>query len=450
MYVVTLPKKAQYDPEAFAQRAKGAGVDALEIRGDLTPDVPSFDSRLPLIIAPRGSNILLQRFKPEYVDIDLNEKLPVAKSAEIIRSYHDFEKTGSVSELLQIAEQLMEGSDVIKIATTIISYADLRALEELHTALPRDQKRIILGMGDKAHLSRLLSPLRNAFTYTYLDEGEQSAPGQVPLSLHRLTTLCTSPKIFGLLCSPGLQSLSPLIHNTLFARNNVDALYTLFLTDDLDDAYDNLISQGVAGFSVTSPFKQAIISKLDRVDENAEKIGTVNTVVREGTKYFGYTRDTHGLVEGYPFLKEAQSIAILGSGGVVPSVIEACRLSGAKDIRIFARNQEAAEALASKFSVQHEDLSSLSSFNADIIISAISEDVSLTLPKAKVGALAIDLRYKETTAFQTEAKGMDYTVHDGLPMLMHQAIAQFRLFTGSEPSSQSVQEVFSLLHHGKQ
>lgn len=448
MFVVTLPEEAARDPMSFAERAKREGANVLEIRGDLTPEVTTFESPLPLIVSLRQTgNRLIGMLKPQYIDLAIGEEAAIPPGAKCIRSFHDFKKTPPLHELMRIAERCEE-ADIIKIATTINSYRDLSILDALYEALPRE--RVVLGMGVRAHSNRMLSPFRNALTYTYLDGYSASAPGQVPLSLHKLTDHCKSPKIFGLLGSPDIQSLSPLIHNSLLARNDVDALYTQFLTDDLDDAYDNLTSQGVAGFSVTSPFKQSVISKLDRVDERVEKIGTVNTIVREGTEYVGYARDIRGLVGGYPFLNNARSVAILGSGGVVPSVIEACRLSGARDIHIFARNQKASEALASKFCLQHNNLSDISSFKPDVLINAISKDVALTLPKAKTGAHAIDLRYGGVTVFQTEAKKVGYTVHDGMPMLLHQAIAQFRLFTGSEPSTESIQEVFSLLHYGKQ
>jgi len=452
MLVVTLPIKAASDPAAFAHRAKDAGVDLLEIRGDLTPEIPDFESSLPLIISPRKKGqALLKRFHPEYVDLEFEEDAELPPNAKLIRSFHDYGKTPPADELLRIfAKMQKDNADVIKIATTIQSYADFEILNTLHDVLPREQKLVILGMGRKAHFNRIFSPFRNSLTYTYIDDGEQIVRGQIPLAIHRLTAHCKTPQVFGLLGSLNTESLSPLIHNTLFAQNNIDALYTLFLTNDLDDAYGNLKAQEVAGFSVTSPFKQSIISKLDRFDKEVEKLGTVNTVVREGTEYVGYARDTHGLVEGYPFLKKTHSVAILGSGGVVPSVIHACQLSGIEDIRLLARNKQATESLSSTFDIQHDDLPGISSFEPDVLINAISEDTTLHLPQAKENAYAIDLRYGSVTEFQTEAKKAGYTVHDGLPMLLCQAVAQFRLFTGKEPTKESITEITSsLLHHGK-
>lgn len=454
MFVVTLPKTAVHDPVVFARKAKNAGADLLEIRGDLTPKILPFDSPLPLIVSPRGTGTrLVTSLHAAYMDLELGEDMDVSSDTKIIRSFHDTEKTPPLADLMEVGKK-MEATkpNILKIATKIHSFADLRTLDLLADELPPKQGRCILGMGPKAHLNRLLSPLQNALTYTYVDEGEESALGQIPLSLYRHTARCQTPKIFGLLGGEAAQqSLSPHIHNMLFSCNGIDALYSLFLTDDLDDAFDALMARGIAGFSVTSPFKQAIGKKLDRLDVEAKRLGTVNTVVREDGCYVGHTCDAEGILEGYPFLREKTSVAILGSGGVVPSVIQAVQARGVKDISLFARNATSREAVAKKFGVRHFDLQEIQSTDPDIMISTISHDATIPLPRAKRNAHAIDLRYGTETKFLHDAREAGYAIHDGMAMLIHQAIAQFRLFTGTEPSPQSIDSLLSSFsHYGKQ
>lgn len=453
MFVVTLPKTAATDPAAFARKAKEAGADLVEIRADLTPDIQPFISLLPMIVSPRGTGIrLMTSLRPAYVDLQLGEEMSVSPGMKIIRSFHDFEKTPELLNLLPLMEKMRDTkADIIKIATKINSYRDLHTLDLLRDGFPAEQGRCILGMGLKAHLSRLLSPLKNTLTYTYLEEGEQSASGQVPLSLHKLTSHCKTPKIFGLLGGDGAaHSLSPLIQNMLFSLNGIDAIYSLFLTDDLDDAFDALAAREVAGFSVTSPFKQSVLRKLERLDPDAQRLGSVNTIVCEDGHYVGYARDAQGMMEGYPFLRGAASVAILGSGGVVPSVVQAVQMSGVKDIRIFARNAAARTIVAEKFAVRQFDLSELRSFQPAILISTLSEDTSVQLPMSKEKAHAIDLRYGTKTKYLQDAFDAGYKIHDGLPMLLHQAVAQFQLFTDMKPAQQSIDSVISSLpQYGK-
>lgn len=451
MYVVTLPPSA--NPTEFAAQAKTASADILEIRGDLTPNLTPFHCDLPILFSPRGKNQkLIEVLQPQFLDLELQETCNVKlKTCKLIRSYHNYEKTPSLKELQQIATDLATDADIVKIAVQINTFADLVALDKLEQSLPNNQKRVILGMGPKAHLNRLRSPLRNALTYTYLDDGEQAAAGQVPLSIYKQTSHLKQPKLFGLLGSPDVQSLGPVLHNTLYHSRNVDALYSLFLTDDLADAWENLTKLGVKGFSVTAPFKQEIIPYLDELSDDARALGTVNTVVKKNNKWIGYPRDSEGLMRGYPCLRESHSVAIVGSGGVVPSVIHACRESGVADITIYARNEMARKELSEKFSCQEKSLSDLENDQSDTCIYAIPSDTSIALPKLKTYNLkpttqhAIDLRYGKQTSFLQQAKQIGYITHDGLAMFIHQALAQAELFAGIQTTDDDVQLFYSLL-----
>jgi shikimate dehydrogenase len=449
MLVVTLPKSARNNPLAFAKKAARSGADILEIRGDLTPGIKNFRSPLPVLLSPRGvSANLIDQFKPEYLDLELGEKIPggsIGRKTRVIRSFHDYRKTPTLSELKSIEKKLrIQNPWAVKIAVNIRSYADLRILEKFRGSI-RGKRSIVLGMGPRAHLNRMLSPLLDALTYTYLNDGEQAAEGQIPIALYRLVKHCKKPRLFGLLGSLDIRSLSPLIHNTLFKRHGIDALYFLALTDDLDDAWKNLTALGVDGFSVTSPWKRTIVGKLDRVGENSRGTISVNTVVKKHGSWIGYARDAEGLLQGYSFLRSAKSAGILGSGGVVSEVVRALRLAGVGDIRIFARNAVARLELAGSLGVGHGSLGEAAKVQPDVFICAINADIDLPLAVARNGAHAIDLRYGRKTKFLLAAKKSGYMVHDGLPMLLNQALAQFALFTGRKTSIKDVNYLKKIL-----
>lgn len=454
MLVVTLPSSAAHDPLSFVAQAKEAGADLLEIRGDLTPNVQPFDSLLPLIISPRNSgDALLARFQPTYIDLEMGETISFSLSATLIRSFHDYKKTPDVSELIAIANQCQrEGADIIKIVTTINSYADLLILEKLHNAFSKEQKRVILGMGIRAHYDRMLSPLRNELTYTYLDGDEPAAPGQVPISLYSKTKHCKHPRMFGILGSLGVKSSSPLIHNAFFEAHNIDAIFTMFLSDDLEDVMRFIRQVEVQGLSITTPFKKEIVSYFDDLDPLARELGSVNTAIVKNGNYTGYNKDMDGVRDGYDFLAPGSSVAILGSGGVVPAVIHACKQKGIEDIQIFARSREVRMELEQKFSIRAFDLSEISHAKPDVLICAVNDDMSLDIPSAKTGAHAIDLRYGKATQFLSDAAEKGYRTHDGISMLLHQALGQFECFTGIRPSDEDyrlIQSLFPALY-GKQ
>ena len=136
MFVVTLPASAS-DPQVFANQAKGMGADLVEIRGDITPEVPDFKSPLPLIVTPRGQYELLFHIKPEFIDLDINEELDYPEGSKIIRSFHDFDKTPPLEDLIKTFNEMSQRADIIKIAVKINSFGDIQILNDLYDKFPR-------------------------------------------------------------------------------------------------------------------------------------------------------------------------------------------------------------------------------------------------------------------------------------------------------------------------
>lgn len=440
MFVVTLPTSAARNPKAFALKAKKAGVDILEIRSDLTPNVQPFRSALPLLVSVRGkSDQLVDVLAPAFVDVEeSSQSVWLPKGAKLILSFHDHSATPSFATLKKIATgMLKEAPWAIKIATFVRTYDDLVTLSKLQDWLQTSRQRsIVLGMGPKAHLSRITSPLRNVFTYTTLDSADASAPGQLPMSLYALTKGRNNPKLFGILGGSHItSSLSPVIHNALFACHKVDALYSCFPSEDFASTIKSLTKLGVKGLSVTAPFKLDAFKVSATLEPLAKKLGVANTLVRSGKKWQGFITDSYGIYEGYPQLSGAKTVAILGAGGALPSAISAVSSRSPKaQITVFARDPEKARKTLSKFGVMVDSLNHASACMADAVICAVSQDVSLALPfPASKTSIAIDLRYGKETRFMKDARRKKFFVHDGTNMLIHQALKQFRHFTAKNP-----------------
>lgn len=455
MFVVTLPRSAD-NPLAFAKKAKHAGAKILEIRGDLTPGVRPFRSPLPLLISPRGRELPISAFAPAFVDLELSEidDADVSKKTKRILSHHDFTKTPSLSVLKRIVLRLYAHKPwAVKIATTVRSYKDLQTLTDLQSWLQRKGVRsIILGMGSKAYLSRLLSPYKNLLTYATLDDVDPSAPGQLPLSLHALAKGRKDPKLFGILGGPHITaSMSPVIHNALFQRHKIDALYSCFPSEDFSGTVRELSRIGVRGFSVTAPFKRDAFLLARTRHASAEALGVANTLRRvedplplHESRFLGaglrparrggwkaWNTDGDGIEHGYPFLASTTTLAILGAGGAVPSVIRAARACNPNVIiTIFARDPKKAKRLLSGFSVRVEPLRRAVTAEADTVICAISQNIAVPMPTAKT---AVDLRYGTETSFMADARKKGMKVYDGVPMLIGQALKQFQHFTGKTP-----------------
>jgi shikimate dehydrogenase len=150
--------------------------------------------------------------------------------------------------------------------------------------------------------------------------------------------------------SPVAHSLSPVIFNTTFEKLSLNRAYIPFEVskDKLKFAVEAARTLGFDGFNVTMPHKTAILEMLDRLDENAKKSGSVNTVVRTKSGLVGYNTDGEGAVRAlrsYGFEPANKRIVVIGAGGAAQALVH--RFSTENNtIKILNRTLEKARGLA--------------------------------------------------------------------------------------------------------
>jgi 3-dehydroquinate dehydratase type I len=126
-----------------------------------------------------------------YIDVELsmpaeqrNEILNNRKKSRIIISTHMMEYTPSKDDLMSLFdESVRAGGDIVKIVIMANSIEDnLRMLELVSEAKKRKIKIIAFCMGPLGRMSRVFSHLMGGYlTFTSLEEGEESASGQIPV-----------------------------------------------------------------------------------------------------------------------------------------------------------------------------------------------------------------------------------------------------------------------------
>ena len=130
-----------------------------------------------------------------YVDVELEAPKQMSKAVRsaahengtvFIRSYHDFEGTGSYEDLKRIVEKcLYHGADMVKIVTTAHTAEDVERvmrLYEWYRKLPQTHGGLIaFCMGEAGRQSRLECLKHGApYTYAALTAEDAAAPGQWP------------------------------------------------------------------------------------------------------------------------------------------------------------------------------------------------------------------------------------------------------------------------------
>jgi len=249
--------------------------------------------------------------------------------------------------------------------------------------------------------------------------------------------------VYGVLGRPVRHSLSPVMHNAAFAALGIDAVYLPMLVDDIGDAICGIRALGLAGISITIPFKESVISHLDSIDATSRKIGAVNTVKIEETKngrvLLGSNTDWIGAVSA---LREVTTlkdkhVVVLGSGGSARAVGFGLLAAGAK-VALCSRNASKGQELAARLRCLWVPLTMVDSLRGDILINTTSvgmnSEESLIQPfTLHHYDVVMDIIYSPLhTRLLRDGAMAGCKIVNGLEMLLFQGVAQCELWTGKK------------------
>lgn len=279
------------------------------------------------------------------------------------------------------------------------------------------------------------------------------------LNLYRVDAIDANTKLFGVVADPVAHSYSPLIHNSAFVAQGINARYIPFRIPhfDLPNFLEWCREYGVGGLSVTIPHKEAIIEFLHQADSAAKDIGAVNTVLFTPEATVGYNTDYRASMdclsdtitklkkEPEPF--KGMGVLILGAGGVSRAIGYGLARRGA-NVMITSRTHERSEALAQSIGGKAIPWASRYDIKPQLIVNGspigMFPDLDSTpydAAKLHEGQIVFDTVYNpERTLLLKSAKAAGCAVISGLQMFIRQAAYQYRLFTGQEPPVETMVE----------
>lgn len=128
--------------------------------------------------------------KFDYLDIDLaiaNKIVIRRKKAKTIISYHNFKNTPTLKALINIAGEMRAFSpDILKFAVMTNQLDDVSVLFRFLLNKKPSENIIVLGMGKKGKITRLLAPLLGSYlTFASMEDKSSSAPGQIDIKTMR-------------------------------------------------------------------------------------------------------------------------------------------------------------------------------------------------------------------------------------------------------------------------
>lgn len=254
----------------------------------------------------------------------------------------------------------------------------------------------------------------------------------------------------GVIGHPIAHSKSPMIHMHWMKQYDINGTYTAIdcTPDGLPECINRLHDDGYAGLNITIPHKQAIMKLCDIIDDTAQAIGAVNTIVFENGLIRGTNTDAFGFFENMrqtiPDIDlHGKTALVIGAGGAAKAVLHALIQNGADHILLTNRTRETAEHLTNTFQntrVIAWDDKNPSVKTADIIINTTSlgmtgyPDLKLDFTHAKPDAIVYDIVYNPLmTVFLTEAQTAGLNIVTGIGMLVHQARPAFQVWHGLLP-----------------
>ncbi len=229
---------------------------------------------------------------------------------------------------------------------------------------------------------------------------------------------------FGLIGHKISYSKSPIIHQFMARQLNIPFRYEILDVnrDDLPSLIHELKTGNYHGFNITTPYKEDALKYVDRLTENAKRIGAVNTiydhhgfVIGDNTDYEGFK----GLLKLNKIHVKNKHVYILGTGGAAKAVYTVL-----KDLKsvvtVVSRTPNLSEIFPRVIGYQ-----SIDPDDVDIIVNATpvgtypnadESPINLDIVKHKT---VIDLIYnpRETNLVKHAKKGVG-----GMDMLIIQAI----------------------------
>ena len=282
------------------------------------------------------------------------------------------------------------------------------------------------------------------------------------------TALC------GLIGNPVGHSISPFIHNTLADKLGINLAYTAFKVEsgEVETAVKGAYALGIKGMNVTVPHKQEVMRALVSVDELAESIGAVNTLVRVDGGYKGYNTDYLGIkrqliCDGIDIA--GREVIILGAGGASRAVTFMCATTGADKVYLLNRSVDKAEQLANDVNAYvgrhcvtampldgYKELTGYKDGSGYkyIVIQTTSKglypDVDGTPVEDEafydmVEAAADIIFNPSETRFMRMVREHGAKAYNGLEMLLYQGVAAFELWNDLEVPDEMCRELYELM-----
>jgi len=258
----------------------------------------------------------------------------------------------------------------------------------------------------------------------------------------RFRSVGPQTRLFGVVSSSAMHSLSPALHNAAFTAAGHDAVYVPLQTADFDDFLQFAAAVGIEGASVTIPFKGDALRAAALADDLTRQVGAANTLRRHDEAWEATNTDVAGFLAPIAGALDrplrGSRAAVIGAGGSARAVTVALQSRGAR-VSVHARRPEQALEVTGPLGAEIGSWP-VPAGSWDLLVNctplggAARRDESPLPCGPFTGSLVYDLTYGAgESALLRDARAAGCATLDGLPMLIAQAERQFEWWTGQAP-----------------
>ena len=258
-------------------------------------------------------------------------------------------------------------------------------------------------------------------------------------------------KWYAVIGDPIAHSLSPFMHETWFQEHGIDAAYIPIHVEpsQLEKSFGAMKTLGISGFNITLPHKQSIVPFLDKLEESAMQMNTVNTVHCNDKKFIGSNTDGDGFVQSMLVhqVEKTKKVLLIGAGGAARGIAFALKRAGFTDITVTNRTFRRAEELAAEISGSAVTLTESEERLAEFAVLiqttsvglATGEALPISLDRVQAGTIAADIIYNPLeTPFLKKAEEKNCVTLNGVGMFVYQGAIAFEKWTGIQPDTEKM------------
>ncbi len=268
-------------------------------------------------------------------------------------------------------------------------------------------------------------------------------------------------KVYGLVGNGIQNSLSPMIHNYINEKLDINAVYVPL---DVELVNSNNIIQSIKtlniyGANVTMPYKEVVTQHI-KLKDDANQIKAVNTIVNKNGDLYGYNTDIYGIEKAFEYNSinvENKNVIVFGAGGSAKSVVYFLAKHKA-NISIINRTEQKAIDLANDVNKVYDceikvflnlDYINLNEVNVVINTTSVGyNDENKTVVSNKEMAIMSELEFvydlvytpRETKLLRI-SKENNIKCDNGITMLVYQGVKSYEIWNNLKISQQMCENI---------